>query len=143
MFLGSLVTFPACKHLMGMRRVCLAFVAALLCLYGENFSPNDVKIVGDLNYGETSAPVLCSSTPSYCAYVFNGRGDDRVEVTVQADQGTALVAIADGSLSQLASGTTRLVFTLPNRGPDAEAYYIVFRDNAKKAGRFAVALKKL
>jgi len=128
---------------MGMGRICLGFLATFFCLYGENFNPNDVRIVGDLNYGETSASVLCSSSPSYCAYVFNGRGDDRVEVTVTADQGTALVAIADGSLSQLASGTTRLVFTLPNRGPDAEAYYIVFRDNAKKAGRFAVALKKL
>jgi hypothetical protein len=128
---------------MGMGRVCLAFLATFFCLYGESFQPDDVKVVGSLNYGETSALVQCASSPSYCAFVFNGHGDDRVDVTVKADQGTAQVAIADGSLSQLASGTTHLVFTLPNRGPDPEAYYIVFRDNAKKAGRFAVGLKKL
>jgi hypothetical protein len=121
----------------------MVFLATFFCLCGENFSPNDVKVVGDLNYGETSALVQCASSPAYCAFVFNGHGDDRVEVTVNTDQGTALVAIADGSLSQLASGTTHLVFTLPNRGPDPEAYYIVFRDTAKKAGRFAVRLKKL
>jgi len=128
---------------MGVGRVSLPFLATFFCLYGESFKPDDVKVVGDLNYGETSALVQCAPSHAYCAFVFNGHGDDRVEVTVKADQGTALVAIADGSLSQLASGTTRLVFTLPNRGPDAEAYYIVFRDNAKKAGRFAVGLKKL
>jgi hypothetical protein len=128
---------------MGVHRLSLALLAVALCLSAQSFSPDDVKIVGDINYGETSAPVLCSSTPAYCAFVFNGRGDDRVEATVQADQGTALVAIADGSLSQLANGTTRVVFTLPNHGPDAEAYYIVFRDREHKAGRFAVALQRM
>ena len=128
---------------MGMGRVCLAFLVTFFCLYGESFKPDDVKVVGDLSYGETSASVPCSSSPSYCAYVFNGHGDDRVEVTVKADAGMALVAIADGSLSQLATGTTRLLFTLPNRGPDPEAYYIVFRGQDHRAGRFAVALKRV
>jgi hypothetical protein len=125
------------------RRVCLAFFAVLVCLFGESFNPADVKIVGDINYGETSAPAACSSSPVYCAFVFNGRGDDRVEVAVLADQGTALVAIADGSLSQLANGINRVSFTLPNRGPDSEAYYIVFCGKAHKPGRFTVTLKKV
>lgn len=128
---------------MGVGRVCLTFLVAFLCLFGESFKPEDVKVVGDLKYGGTSAPVQCSGGVSYCAFVFDGQGDDRVEVTVKAGEGTALVAIADGSLSQLASGTTRLVFTLPNRGPDTEAYYIVFRGSAHKTGRFSVGLKKL
>ena len=121
----------------------MPFLAAVLYLFAENFNPNDVKIVGDLSYGETSVPVQCSGGASYCAFVFNGKGDDRVEIVVNTDTGTALVAIADGSLSQLASGTSRLSFTLPNRGPDEEAYYIVFRDKDHKPGRFAVALKRL
>jgi len=125
-----------------MGRVCLISFAAL-CLYGQSFSPDDVKIVGDLNYGETGAPVSCSTSPAYCAFVFNGRGDDQVQVTVKADGGIAQVAIADGSLAQLASGTNTISFTLPNRGPDAEAYYILFRDKDRKPGRFTVGLKKL
>jgi len=125
-----------------MGRLCLISFTAL-CLYGQSFNPDDVKIVGDLNYGETGAPVSCSASPAYCAFVFNGRGDDQIQVTVKADGGTAMVAIADGALTQLASGANTLSFTLPNRGPDAEAYYIVFRDKDHKPGRFTVGLRKV
>lgn len=125
-----------------MVRVYLTLLAALTCLFAESFDPADVKIMGDLRYGQTSEPVECASIPSYCAFVFNGHGDDRLEVTVKAGEATAFVAIADGSLNQLASGTSRLSFRLPNRGPDAEAYYIVFRDTEHKPGRFAVTLRK-
>lgn len=129
-------------HLIGMRRVSLVLLIAC-CLQAQSFSPDDVKILGDLSYGETGAPVSCSAGAGYCAFVFSGQGDDQVQVTVKADAGTATVAIADGSLKQLASGTNTLSFTLPNRGPDAEAYYIVFRDKDHKPGRFIVALNKI
>jgi len=46
------------------------------------------------------------------------------------------VAIADPSLNQITSGTTHVTATLPNRGPDAEAYYIVFRDTESKDAQF-------
>ena len=112
-------------------------------LAGQNFKVDDVKVVGDLNYGQTSAPVDCSGVPSYCAFVFNGQGDDRIEIDVNSAEGKAFVAIADGALVQLTSGTNRVLFSLPRKGPDAETYYIVFRDPDNKAQRFTVALKKL
>jgi hypothetical protein len=112
-------------------------------LAGQNFKVDDVKVVGDLQYGQTSAPVECSDVPSYCAFVFNGQGDDRIEIDVSSAEGKAFVAIADGALAQLTTGTNRVVFSLPRRGPDAETYYIVFRDSESKPRRFMVALKKL
>ena len=104
-----------------MRRVFISMFATVAFLAGQNFKVDDVKIVGDLNYGQTSAPVDCSGVPSYCAFVFNGQGDDRIEIDVN----------------------NRVVFSLPRRGPDAETYYIVFRDSESKPRRFIVALKKL
>lgn len=126
-----------------MRRVFLSMFSTVGFLAGQNFKVDDVKVVGDLNYGQTSAPVDCSGVPSYCAFVFNGQGDDRIEIDVNSAEGKAFVAIADGTLAELTSGTNRVVFSLPRRGPDAETYYIVFRDSESKPRRFIVALKKL
>jgi hypothetical protein len=126
-----------------MRRVFPSIFATVALLAGQSFKVDDVKVVGDLEYGQTSAPVECSGTPSYCAFVFNGQGDDRIEVDVSSGEGEPFVAIADGALTQLASGTNRVVFSLPRRGPDAETYYIVFRDREGKSRRFMVELKKL
>jgi hypothetical protein len=117
--------------------------ATVAFLAGQNFKVDDVKVVGDLSYGQTSAPVECSGVPSFCAFVFNGQGDDRIEIDVSSAEGKAFVAIADGALAELTRGTNRVVFSLPRRGPDAESYYIVFRDSESKPRRFMVALKKL
>jgi hypothetical protein len=126
-----------------MRRVFPGLFATVVILAGQNFKVDDVNVVGDLNYGQTSAPVECSRVPSYCAFVFNGHGDDRIEVDVSSADGKTFVAIADGALVQLTSGTNRVLFSLPRKGPDAETYYIVFRDPDNKAQRFTVALKTL
>jgi hypothetical protein len=125
------------------RRVLPIMFAAVAILAGQSFKVDDVKVVGDLEYGKTSAPVECSGASSYCAFVFNGQGDDRIEVNVSGGAGQAFVAIADGALTELISGTNRVVFSLPKRGPDAETFYIVFRDRESKPGRFMVELKKL
>jgi hypothetical protein len=126
-----------------MRRIFISTFATVAFLAGQNFKADDVKVVGDLQYGQTSAPVDCSGVPSYCAFVFNGQGDDRIEIDVSSGDGKAFVAIADGALAELTTGTNRVVFSLPRRGPDAETYYIVFRDSESKPRRFTVAVKKL
>ncbi len=119
---------------------CLALAALLLA---DTFSPDDVQIIGDIDYGQSSPPVEYSSTPRYRAFVFTAMGGDKIEVTFKGEDRKAFVAIANGELKQLASATTRLAFTVPEKGPDAEAYYIVFRDTEDKPGRFTVALKKV
>lgn len=139
----SRVTIPEAKHPKCMQGVFAGLFLPVAFLLGQSFKVDDVKIVGDLKYGQTSDPVACSAGPSYCAFVFNGQGNDRIEVNVNGGDGTAFVAIADGTLAQLTSGTNQVVFSLPKKGPDAEAYYIVFRDREGKPGRFTVALRKL
>jgi|ERR1700733_5937188 hypothetical protein len=128
-----------------MRGVFLSMFATVAFLAGQNqnFKFDEVRVLGDLKYGETSAPAECSAVPAYCAFVFNGQGDDRIQVDVSSAEGKAFVAIADGALAQLITGTNRVVFSLPRRGPDAEAYYVIFRDSESKPRSFMVALKKL
>ena len=130
------------RHHTYMRR--LAFCALLLTgLLGDEFPPADVKIVGDLRYGQTSDAVDCTSASPYYAFVFNGKGGERVDVIVKSDDRKAFVALADPSLGQIVSGTGHVTATLPDRGPDKEGFYIVFRDSESKDGRFTVELKQL
>jgi hypothetical protein len=124
-------------------RISAICVAAALLLCGESFKPDDVKILGDLDYGQSSGPVEYSGTPRYAAFIFTAKAGDRIEATVTGSDRNAVVAIADGSLNQLATSATRLEFRIPNHGPDAEAYYIVFRDSEDKPARFTVSLKRV
>lgn len=126
-----------------MLKTAVAVFAGVAMLGAATFRPADVTIVGDIEYGQTSDPVECSNTPRYRALVFNGNGGDRIEVTVKGRDQKAYVALADGTLTELASGVTHLAFTLPNNGPDAQAYYIVIRDDQDKPARFTVELKKI
>lgn len=109
----------------------------------ENLKPADVKVFGALDYGDTSETVEYTGTPAFGAFLFNGSGKDRIEITVRSADRQAFVAIADGSLKQLASGTAKLTFTLPDHGSDPEAYYILFREAEGKPARFTVTVKKL
>ena len=122
-----------------------AALLALTCLplLAESFPASDVRIVGDLDYGQTSPLVEYTAQPRFRAFVFSAKAGDRIEVNVQGADRKAFVAIADGTLKQLASGTSRLSFRIPNHGPDAEAYYIVFRDSEDKPAKFTVELKRL
>jgi hypothetical protein len=106
------------------------------------FSPADVKVMGTLNDGQTSKPAQYSSTPKYQAFVFEGNGHDQVEITVTGANRKAYVALADSGLKPIASGLGQLAATLPYRGPDTEAFYILVKNLTSQPARLAVHLKK-
>ena len=110
-------------------------------MFADSFRPADVKVLGALDYGDTSAPVECGGGTEYCGYVFNGAGGDQIQVTVKGGEQKPFVAVADGSLKELARGEGTVSLTLPNKGPDIEAYYIVFRGENNQA-RLTVHLAK-
>jgi len=107
-----------------------------------SYAPSEVKILGVLRYGQTSQPVEYSETPEYRAFVFSGHGNDRVEVTVTGADHNVFIAVADSSLNMIASGTGRLSVALPDRGPDEEAFYVVFKDRMNRPARLSLEIKK-
>jgi hypothetical protein len=113
----------------------------------SSYSPSDIKVVGTLNSGQTSKPVVSSSALEYRALVFEGNGRDQVEVTLiganhSGDNHAGVIALADSTLTQIASGTERLVATLPYHGPDTEAFYILFKSGSSQPAPVSVRLKK-
>jgi len=107
------------------------------------YSPKDIKIEGTIDAGQTSRLVEYARTPSYRAFVFEGNGNDQVEITVLGANHQAFVALADQSLNPIASGIGTLSTTLPYHGPDTEAFYILIKGSANQpTARLAVHLKK-
>jgi hypothetical protein len=108
----------------------------------SSYSPNDIKILGTLNSGESSKLADYSSTPKYRAFVFEGNGHDQVVVTVTGSSQKAYVALADSTLTPIASSLGRLSVTLPYHGPDTEAFYILVKNLSKQPARLEVHLQK-
>jgi hypothetical protein len=114
-----------------------------MAAFGQSYSPNDIKVLGTLDSGQTSPAVEYSRPGPYRAFVFEGNGRDSVEITVSGADGKAFVALADSTLAPIASGIGRLSVTLPYHGPDIEAFYILLKPTTNKPARFAVHLKKV
>lgn len=107
------------------------------------YSPNDVKVLGTLNDGETSRLVEYTRGPEYRAFVFEGNGHDQVEITLAGANHRTVIALADSTLIPIASGIGRLSATLPYHGPDTETFYILVKPASNQAARFAVHLKRV
>jgi len=107
-----------------------------------SYSPDDIKILGTLDSGQTSKLVEYTITPKYGAFVFEGNGRDQVEITVTGGNGKAYVALADSTLTPIASGIGHLSTSLPYHGPDTEAFYILIKNLNKQPARLEVHLQK-
>jgi hypothetical protein len=108
----------------------------------QPYSPNEMKVLGVLSSGQTSALVEYSRPGLYRAFVFEGNGHDRVDITVTGADGRAFIALADATLTPIASGIGHLDVTLPYHGPDTEAFYVLVKPTTPGAARFAVHLSK-
>jgi len=107
-----------------------------------SYISDDVRVLGDLDYGQSSGWVSYSPSPHYSAFVFSAYGGESVEVAVKGADRRAFVAVADSSLNQIESGATHLSVHLPYRGPDIEVWYIVFRSFDNRPARFTVQVNK-
>lgn len=112
------------------------------CFAANQFSPSDVTILGDIDYGQTSPALNCPGEPKFCALVFNANGGDKVELSISGGSGKSLIALADGALNELTRASGNLVFTLP-ASQEPVTYYAIFRDEAGKASDLKLQLRKL
>jgi hypothetical protein len=125
-------------------RHALVLLAAGVLLFAKTFPFAEVAILGDIDYGKKSDALACPvQSQKFCALLFNGASGDEVEVTVTGGEGKAFVAIADGALNELASGSGSATMKLPAVADGLATYYIVFQGAGEKAGRFTVDLKKV
>jgi hypothetical protein len=108
----------------------------------SSYSASEIQILGTMDGGQASKLVQYSNTPKYRAFVFEGNGHDQIEVTVTGGNRKAYIALADSTLTPIASGMGRLSVALPYHGPDTEAFYILFKGGVNPPARLTVHLKK-
>lgn len=108
----------------------------------QAYSPNQMKVLGVLDSGQTSRLVEYSRPGPYRAFVFEGNGHDRVDITVTGASGRAFIALADDTLTPIASGIGHLDAALPYHGPDTETFYVLVKPTTPGPARFAVHLTK-
>ena len=124
---------------MGMKHVSI--LAALGCAIAETFPAAEVRIVGSIDYGETSAPVAYASPPRYRAFAFNGRPGDTLQITIHARRGHPVAFVTDSNFHSLAGGSANFSATIPRDSKPA-TYYVLFHEVALRPGEFTVELER-
>jgi hypothetical protein len=102
------------------------------------YRPDQVKVLGVLDYGHAQNAVNRLSGARYRAFVFSGYGRDRVEITLKGET----FVVTDSTLNPIGGGSSQATISLPYRGPDIEVYYIVFPASSKLA-HVTVQVKKV
>jgi hypothetical protein len=106
----------------------------------QSYSPAQVRVLGDVEYGQSKTAARYAAGPRYRAFVFSGYGGDKVEITLKGPAAKMPIVLADSTLNQIAAGTSQLSVSLPNRGPDIEVWYVL-TDNTP--AQFTVQVKKI
>jgi hypothetical protein len=105
-----------------------------------------MKIVGDLIYGQTSAPIDYRRPPRYRALKFPGYGGDVIDVWVRSATGDAVAWVLDDDFRVIAANDdadgytfdARIHVTLPAHA--SKTHYIVLRDFWLDPATFVVSL---
>jgi hypothetical protein len=106
-----------------------------------------MKIVGSLDYGQTSSSTKYTNSPRYRAFKFAGNQGDQVDVWVRSsDGGDAVAWLLDNSFKVVGSNDdaddttvdSHIAVTLPANA--SATHYVVFRDYYTDTAHFTVDL---
>jgi hypothetical protein len=105
-----------------------------------------MKIVGSLDYGQTSDAVAYSKSPRYRTFKFAGNAGDQVDVWVRSQDGDAVAWVLDDHWHILAANDDADATTfdahvqLTLGASDSATHYIVFREYGWQQAHFTVEL---
>jgi hypothetical protein len=108
------------------------------------------KLIGSLDYGQTSSRVTHTGTPTYRAFKFAGQVGDVVDIWVRSDDGDAVAWLLNDNFKTLASNDdadettldSHLHFKLTaNRSAEDHTYYVAFREYSHDRAHFTVELQ--
>jgi hypothetical protein len=107
-------------------------------------APKTTRVVGSIEYGQTSADVKYSSSPKYRAFSFTAQKGDHVDAWVRSDDGDAMAWLLNARFEILdkndnaATGVSdsHIQHTLGVAG----THYIAFREHDSQSASFKVYL---
>ena len=102
------------------------------------------EIVGDLGYGQTSAPVPYTQQPKYRAFRFQGHAGDAIDAWVRAPGADAKAWLLDAAFQNVTSNDDGAPGTLDShlttKLTKDGTYYVAFREKTLANTAFTVAL---
>ena len=118
------------------------FATALCALaQPESIPRTDVKVVGPIEYGQSSALVRYTGKPKFSAFRFNARPGDQLDVTVNAKRGRYEAYLTDDSYRKLAGGEQHFTARIA-LDSKASTYYILVAEKGGVAGTFTLDLER-
>lgn len=107
-----------------------------------------MKVVGSLDYGQTSDTIKYTSSPRYRAVKFAGKQGDVVDVWVRSPNGDAVAWVLDNGFHTLGSNDdadettfdSHISLTLP--ASNSDTHYVVFREYETASAKFTVELSQ-
>lgn len=100
----------------------------------------EVKVLGSIDYGQTSPPARLTARPPYSAYSFNGRGGDHIEITVKGE-GSLHAILTNADYQQIAGGPDHFSYAFPAESAPG-TYYILVSEQRHRAVSFTVDLER-
>jgi hypothetical protein len=127
----------------GLSSTCWLLAAALV---GQPtyFRDEEVKVVAELQYGQTSPMIEYTDKPRYRGVHFEGHAGDHVDIRVESINGQALSALTDTRYKPLVSNFGSHIATVlpPGAEPYPNRYFVIFQEERRHPATFTVTVQK-
>ena len=126
-----------------MRLLLPAFYALALSAQPTFFRDEEVRVVGQLQYGQTTEPFDYAKHD--LAVHFEGSPGDRVDIKIDSTDGQAMAALTDSHYKPIVSnfGSHVTAVLPPSADPYPHEYYVIFREVRRKPAAFRVSVQKV
>jgi len=127
----------------GLSSTCWLLSAALL---GQPtyFRDEEVKVVAEVQYGQTSPNIDYTDKPRYRAVHFDGHAGDHVDIRVESINGQAMSALTDSQYKPIISNFGSHIATVlpPGAEPYPNRYFVIFQEERRHPATFTVTVQK-
>ena len=117
---------------------------AIVCGQPRFFRNEQVKVVGEIRYGQTSDKIEYTGKPLYRAIYFDGHAGDNVDIKVTSINGQTLSALTDSRYKPIVSsfGSHVTAVLPPSAEPYPDRYFVIIQEERRKPATFTVTLEK-
>ena len=121
-----------------------AFLAASAFAQPRYFRDEEVKVVGDLQFGQTSDKIEYANKPPYVALYFDAHAGDKVDIKIASINGQAMAALTDSGYRPIVTNFGSHVTAVLPAGPEPypNRYFIIMQEERRKPATFIVMLEK-
>ena len=119
-------------------------LAASLFAQPAYFRDEEVKVVAEVQYGQTSPNIDYTRKPRYRGVHFDGHAGDHVDIRVESINGQAMSALTDGNYKPIVSKFGSHIATVlpPGAEPYPNRYFVIFQEERLHPATFTVTVQK-